>query len=166
MRPSLVFFLLVGGTVWLALVRSVGAVDFLLGIITIISGWIISRRLAGPRIGDTPYKSGRAVLLTIEYLIIRVVPSVVRGTWEVIRYILSGKSRFIPALFPVELPGASPEALFLLSFGITLSPNRQVALVDEEKKIIYIHALHAPNQKALQTEVEEEFERYVKRALP
>lgn len=165
MSFSALFFLFVGGLVWIALLRSLGAVDVILGFLVIATGWRISLRVAGFTKKETTRRSIKALVLTISYLLCEVLPSIIGGSIDVVLCAL-GTRRFFPALFSVHLPGASRDAIFFLSFGISLSPDLQVAIIDEEKKILYVHALNAPRPEDLQQEIRRQFERYLKEALP
>jgi multisubunit Na+/H+ antiporter MnhE subunit len=166
MSLSLLFFIVVGGLTWVALLRSVDIPSLFLGAVVIVTGWVIARRIKGPGATRARRQSVRAVAGVTGYLLVRVLPSIVRGTWVVVKHTLSRRLRHNPALLPVRLPGISQEALFLLSFATGLSPDRQVAFIDEDHDTIYVDVLDAPEPDVVQREVEEDFRHYLEKIFP
>ncbi len=166
MSLSLLFFVVVGGLTWIALLRGVDIPSLFLGAVVIVTGWVIAERIKSPDAPGGRRQPVRAVAALTGYLFVRVLPSIVRGSWVVVRHTLSRRLHHKPALLPIRLPGISQEALFLLSFATGLSPDRQVAFIDEDNDTIYVDVLDAPEPDAVRREIAEDFRHYLEKIFP
>jgi multicomponent Na+:H+ antiporter subunit E len=162
-----VLSLLAGLIVWVGLIGKPGLTDIVTGVVVIISGWRLASRLTDQPASPSPLSRLPARLyLLCRYFFAAVFPSALLSAWNVIRLTVLWRSRFQPAIVEVSFPTASPQALFLISYAVTLSPGQQVIQIDEASKTLYIHALDAPVPENIKRHIQKQFTSYVKEIFP
>jgi multisubunit Na+/H+ antiporter MnhE subunit len=166
MNPGVVFYFVLSAIRWFGLVGRPRVVDVLLGFAVIFGGWAFIRHVAGENYTVPLSRFLRSVGKISGLFMYQVLPAMIRGTWHVFRAILSLKQREVrPGVFTVQLPGASKEAVFLMSFAITLAPDAQVMDIDDENTL-YIHVIDGSRIPEAENEAARMYESYVREALP
>ncbi|MOA63001.1 Na(+)/H(+) antiporter subunit E [compost metagenome] len=64
----------------------------------------------------------------------------------------------------MHIPEATRAGLILLAYGISLTPGEQIIDVDDERRILYVHSLDAPDPEAMRARILNQYDRYIKEA--
>lgn len=152
---SLVFwgYAVAASVVWLSLAGIPSDAQLVIAILVVLSGWwLFDRVLDHP--ATVPLRQGpRLIAGLVRYLGLAVLPDMLRSTWQVFRVVLRIQPAIHPAIVAVSLPDAPLPAFTLLAYGIALTPGQQVVAFDEARRILYVHAIDAPDPDALRAQV-------------
>jgi len=156
--------ILAGGFLWICLMEEISLIGITLGALVVLSGWALAVRVAGstPEISFSRLPSALARLGV--YLLLSLKAAFVSAWRTGIAILRPGSSR--PGIVALRLRDTTPERLFLLSYGLTLSPGEQVIEIDEANHTIYLHLLHTPNPEAVQESTLKQYDHYIKEILP
>jgi multicomponent Na+:H+ antiporter subunit E len=157
----LVFVLATAG-IWFALIGRAGPPEWIFGAAVVLSAWWLFDRLS--EFGNhVPASRAWAFFHGVGgYFLGHVVGDVVRSTFRVFREVLRARIDVSPAIVAVPLPEATPAALMLLAYGTSLTPGQLVVAIDEERRILYVHALDVPDPDAMRREITRLYHRYIK----
>jgi len=153
-------FCLIGLALWALLVPEVTPASLAVGVPAILAAWAAFRRLAT---FDTciPWRRAVAWIRAVAgYLVLHVPVDITRATFRVFREVLRPDLHIRPAIVAVPLPGAPPEILMLLAFGICLTPGEQAVEIDEARGVLYVHGLLVTDPDHFRSEVTAVYERY------
>lgn len=164
MNLAFVFWLAFGLFLWVGLTGRLGWPELLAAAAVVASGYRLWVAQADVATHAPPARAWPIVRALLVYLFGVVAVEVLKGTWAVVRAVLGHPVS--PALIEVELPGASPEALLLLAFGKSLSPDTQVLSLDPLQGRLVLHYLDAPDPEAARASLRRAFERHARRATP
>jgi len=148
-RPMLSLIL---AAVWLLLRQSVAPAD----LITALVLALVVPRLTGRFLG--PVTHPRAPLVILRFTLV-VLWDIVVSNITVARIVLSPVSRPQPAWVPVPLEARHPMAVTLLATIITMTPGTVSCVVDEEARLILVHALDCDDIAAMATQIKQRYER-------
>ncbi len=170
MSAALFFSVVIGTAVWFGLIGHYGLQEWVLGTLVVASGGWLTVRLSDAGM-LMPYKRLTGSFWSfLTYVAKEMLPAMLFQSLRLAAAAAYPRSAMqdavLGAIIAVELPKASNEALLLLSFGIAFSPDRQVVLIDEERKIIYVHALVSTDAEHVRQEIASHFEHYVRKAVP
>jgi multicomponent Na+:H+ antiporter subunit E len=112
--------------------------------------------LARRSLGHTQYfdKVPEVVSFTLYYLW-----ELVRANLRVAADVLSPVSNLQPRIVGIPLTAHSPAEIVLLSLLIALTPGTLVLDVSTDRRVLYIHALHASDPEAVRREIKDGLER-------
>ena len=91
-------------------------------------------------------------------LILLVLWDIVVANLTVARIVLSPTSNPQPAWVPVPLDAQSPTAITLLAAIITMTPGTVSCVVDDERRVILVHALDCQDVAALAADIKARYE--------
>lgn len=94
-----------------------------------------------------------------------VLWDIVVSNLVVARIVLTPRSNPQPAWVPVALEIRDPTAIVLLATIITTTPGTVSCVVDEERRLIMVHALDCNDPQALAAQIKERYERPLKEIL-
>jgi multisubunit Na+/H+ antiporter MnhE subunit len=155
-------FVAVAGGIWFSLIGRAGPPEWVFGAGVVLSAWWLFDRLS--EFGNhVPASQGRHFIRGVGgYLLLYLVPDIMRSTFRVFREVLRPRIDVSPAIVAVSLPEATPAALLLLAYGTSLTPGQLVVAIDEERRILYVHALDVPDAEALRQNIIALYHRYIK----
>ncbi len=160
-RLSLIFWLVLGSMTWFSLVGGFDAKSLGLGLAVILSAWSLTEYMSSLKTG-IPARNTLGLLKNLtKYFFVIVLPGFVRAPFFVCRACLGGPP-LKPVLLAISLPGASKESLLLMSIGISMSPDQQVLAIDDQRAILYVHAMHAEDVEGLRGALTDHYHRFVK----
>lgn len=148
-RPMLTLMLAV---VWLLLRQSLAPAD----LITAVVLGLVVPRFTGRFLG--PPAHPRAPLTMLRFTLL-VLWDIVVSNMTVARIVLSPLSRPQPAWVTVPLDAQHPMAVTLLATIITMTPGTVSCVVDEEARLILVHALDCDDAAAMATQIKQRYER-------
>ncbi len=157
--------LLTGGAVWFGLLGQGGAKNALLGLLVVASGWVLACRFTDVRHPLSFKRLPRRIYFFSRYFLIKVFPAAIVSSFIIAREIIHPTGRRKTMIIGVQLLEATPEALFLISFALTMGPGEQVIHINEETQTIFIHSL-AHNPQALQKNINNQYKQYIKEIMP
>lgn len=162
MNIAFIVFVGVAGGVWFSLVGRAGPAEWIFGAGVILSAWYMFDRLS--EFGNhVPLSKAGAFMRGVGgYFLLHLSVDMVRSTFRVFREVLRRRIDVSPAIVAVALPEASPAALMLLAWGTSLTPGQLVVAIDEERRILYVHALDVPDPAALRAGITDLYHRYIK----
>jgi multicomponent Na+:H+ antiporter subunit E len=155
-------FVAAAGGIWFSLIGRAGPTEWVFGAGVVLSAWWLFDRLS--EFGNhVPASQGRHFIRGVGgFLLIHLIPDIVRSTFRVFREVLRPRIDVSPAIVAVTLPEATPAALLLLAYGTSLTPGQLVVAIDEERRILYVHALDVPDAEALRQDITALYHRYIK----
>ncbi len=136
---------------WLLLQQSYGPAQL---IVALLLGWAIPRLVhgfLGERLHVRRWRSAWRLLFIVIWDI--VVSNIV-----VARIVLSPRSNPQPAWVPITLDVQHPTAITLLATIITTTPGTVSCIVDEERRLILVHALDCADPVAMASEIKQRYE--------
>lgn len=162
LNVAFLVFVAVAAGIWFALIGRAGPTEWVFGSAVILSAWWLFDRLS--EFGNhVPASQGRHFARGVGgYLLGHLVVDMVRSTFRVFREVLRPRIDISPAIVAVTLPEATPAALMLLAYGTSLTPGQLVVAIDEERRILYVHALDVPDPAVLRQEITDLYHRYIK----
>lgn len=146
---------------WLGLVGRVGWVDVAQGLPVVLSAWWIFGRATRD---DVPGPDVRWLLRASRFLVMHVVPDMLRSTARVFGSVLSPHLVVCPAIVRVPLPEGRPEDLILFAYSIALTPGQQIIAVDEQERVLFIHMSDALDPDAERRAILAIYDRYLRRS--
>lgn len=164
MRLIVFPFLLLAAVVFYVLTVDFGARGLVLGLLVVSSATALTVYLAEFRSAVPARRLPGAIWSLLGYGLRVVLPSFVTGSLRIARAALRPDPEPSGVIVAVRLPDASPEALLVLSMGVTFNPLQQVVHIDEEARVLYVHTAEPPDPDALVKQIRDDFERFVRRA--
>lgn len=164
MNLAAVLFFGLGLGVWFGLVGQAAPTDVALGALVVASAWGLLQRASAPRLVIGPRRWRAWVFGVGRYLFGHVSLEVVRSTLRVFGKVVRPTLHLSPAIVAVEVPGVTRAGLILLAYGIALTPGELIVDVDEDRGVLYVHAIDAPDPDALRARILGVYERYIKEA--
>jgi multisubunit Na+/H+ antiporter MnhE subunit len=153
-------FFVSASLMWLALIGRAGWLDLAQGLPVVLSAWWLFRRATrGGHSGPGP----DWVLKAARFLVLHVVPDMVRSTARVVGKVLEPRISVSPAIVRVPLPDGAPEDLILFAYSIALTPGQQIIAVDEQPRVLYVHITDAPDPDAERLAILAIYDRYLRR---
>jgi multicomponent K+:H+ antiporter subunit E len=136
---------------WLALQQSLAVPQILTALVL---GWAIPRMVHG-FIGEQLHirswrSAGRLLMIVLWDIIVSNI--------TVARIVLSPGSNPQPAWVPITLALTHPTAITLLATIITTTPGTVSCIVDEERRLILVHALDCDDPAAMAREIKQRYE--------
>jgi multicomponent Na+:H+ antiporter subunit E len=112
-------------------------------------------------------------------IVIRVLLKAFQGAWfliyffrelllanfSVARDVMRPLDQLRPGIVAVPLDLETDASITLLSTLVTLTPGTLTLDVSSDRKVLYIHAMHADDLEALRADIKQGFERRVKELL-
>lgn len=137
--------------VWLLLNNTLAPGHLLLG--TLLA--LVIPLLCAPL--QTPQPSVRRPLLALRY-ILRVLGDIVVANLEVARLVLGPMRKLQPAFVavPLDLAEAFPQTV--LASTVSLTPGTVSAELSEDRRWLYVHALHLTDEQALIDTIKSRYE--------
>jgi multicomponent Na+:H+ antiporter subunit E len=164
MNVAAVAYVVVGFVVWFALVGRLGPVDAVFGALVVGTSWLLYQRVSELP-NHIPVGRLRVWLFgLVRYLVIYVGLDMVRSTARVFTKVLQPPGHLAPAIVEVHLPDATRAGLIVLAYGIALTPGEMIVDIDEERRMVYVHSIDAPDPEALRARILGQYERYIKEA--
>jgi multicomponent Na+:H+ antiporter subunit E len=99
------------------------------------------------------------------WFLIYFFQELVRASLSVARDVMRPLDQLRPGIVAVPLDLDTDAAITLLSTLVTLTPGTLTLDVSSDRKVLYIHAMHAENLDALRADIKQGFERRVKELL-
>lgn len=164
MNYAYLVFLALGLIGWYALIGRLGPVDLAFGLAVVTSSWLLYQRLSELPNRIPPGKFRVWLVGVVRYLVIYVGWDMVRSAARVFAKVLQPRIEVSPAIIAVHIPEASRAGLILLAYGISLTPGEQIIDVDDERRILYVHSLDAPDPEAMRARILSQYDRYIKEA--
>ena len=138
--------------VWLLLRQSLAPADLLTAAVL----GVAVPRLTGRFLG--PAARPRAPLTILRFTAV-VLWDIVVSNIAVARIVLNPLARPQPAWVPVPLDTQHPMAVTLLATVITMTPGTVSCVVDEEARLILVHALDCDDAPAMAAQIKQRYER-------
>lgn len=135
---------------WLALSRSLAPVHLLSAILIAL---IVPRMLAPFLSGGRPIAWPAAIRLTLVVLWDIVISNI-----TVARLVLGPMSKPQPAWLEVPLASDHPRLNALFASIITTTPGTVSAVIDEERKVIWVHALNCEDPAGMVADMKSRYE--------
>jgi multicomponent K+:H+ antiporter subunit E len=136
---------------WLALQQSLAVPQILTALVL---GWAIPRLVHG-FIGERLHiRSWRSVWR----LLFIVLWDIIVSNFTVARIVLSPGSNPQPAWVPITLDVTHPMAITLLATIITTTPGTVSCIVDDQRRLILVHALDCDDPAALARDIKQRYE--------
>jgi multisubunit Na+/H+ antiporter MnhE subunit len=157
---------LLGALVWFGLLGRATLEATVLGVLVVGSACWLTGRIAQPRMRLAAWRIPGVLLRGIAYLSVRVLPAMVFRSFEIAWACLARRHALRGGIVAVDVPGAAPEALVALAFGIASSPDRQIVHIDLDARTLYVHAILPPDPATLRAEVRRDLERYTQGVRP
>ncbi len=119
-------------------------------------------------------KTERKVLSISEYLvfILRIfryllifIKEVIKANFEVVKIVLSPQLKMTPGIIAYKMKVKTDAGITLLANSITLTPGTLSVDISEDRKTLYIHALHIEDAEALEQSIRHSLEKYTKDIL-
>ncbi|MDQ3507099.1 MAG: Na+/H+ antiporter subunit E [Actinomycetota bacterium] len=95
-----------------------------------------------------------------------VVRETVFGAWRVLLAVLGVRPPNEPGMVAVPLDDRTPEGIAVSAFLAAFSPGTLLVRVDEEERVMWIHAMDAADPEAVRRERREFYERYQRKVFP
>lgn len=138
--------------VWLLMNNTLAAGHiFLALILSITIPWL----LAGLQSAHPPI---RKPWLAVRYSLM-VIMDIVTANFEVALKVIGPMAKLQPGFIAVHLDISSDLGITLLASTVSLTPGTVSAEVSEDKKWLYIHALHLENEQALIDSIKQRYEK-------
>ena len=147
-HPVLSALLMLG---WLALQQSLAVPQLLTALVL---GWAVPRLVhgfIGERLFVRSWRGAWRLLFIVLY-------DIVVSNITVARIVLSPGSNPQPAWVPITLDIQHPTAITLLATIITTTPGTVSCIVDEERRLILVHALDCTDPAQLAREIKQRYE--------
>ena len=136
---------------WLALQQSLAVAHVLTAVVL---AWVVPRLVHG-FLGDKLHiRSWRSAWR----LLFVVLWDIIVSNFTVARIVLSPSARPQPAWVPIALELTHPTAITLLASIITMTPGTVSCIVDEERRLILVHALDCDDPQAIAQQVKQRYE--------
>ena len=91
---------------------------------------------------------------------------IISANWRVARQVIGPACRLSPAFVEVPLDLRDPFVVTLLASVVSLTPGTVSIDVDQQRWVLRIHALDAPDPQALVHEIKERYERPLREIFP
>lgn len=101
---------------------------------------------------------------TLRYLIVFLF-EVVKANVDVVKIVLSPKLNMTPGIIAYKMEVKTDAGITLLANSITLTPGTLSVDISEDRKTLYIHALHIEDARALEQSIRDSLEKYSKEIL-
>lgn len=148
-HPVLSTLLVLG---WLALQQSLAVPQVLTALVL---GWAIPRLVHG-FIGERLHVRSWGGALRLLFV---VLWDIVVSNITVARIVLSPWSDPQPAWVPIRLDVRHPTAITLLATIITTTPGTVSCIVDDERRLILVHALDCADPAAMARDIKQRYEK-------
>lgn len=102
--------------------------------------------------------------LTLRYVVVLLI-EIVKANIDVVKIVLSPKLKMTPGIIAYKMEVKTDAGITLLANSITLTPGTLSVDISEDKKILYIHALHMEDARKLEESIRGSLERYTKEIL-
>lgn len=136
---------------WLALQQSLAVAHVLTAVVL---AWVVPRLVHG-FLGDKLHiRSWRSAWR----LLFVVLWDIIVSNFTVARIVLSPSAKPQPAWVPIALELTHPTAITLLASIITMTPGTVSCIVDEERRLILVHALDCDDPQAIAQQVKQRYE--------
>jgi len=89
-----------------------------------------------------------------------------KATWATLRLVYAPRGSAHPAILAVPLDVTSPAGITLFANMITLTPGTTTLDVSADQRVLYVHALDAPQPEQAAQDMKTSLEASVKRVLP
>lgn len=104
------------------------------------------------------------VAKTLRYLIVFFF-EVVKANIDVVKIVLSPQLNMTPGIIAYKMEVKTDAGITLLANSITLTPGTLSVDISEDRKILYIHALHIEDAEKLEQSIRDSLEKYTKEIL-
>ena len=138
--------------VWLLLRQSVAPADLISAAVLAL----VVPRLIGRFLGAPARPRGLMTILRFTFV---VLWDIVVSNITVARMVLSPTARPQPAWVPVPLETQHPMAVTLLATIITMTPGTVSCVVDEDARLILVHALDCGDAAEMAAQIKQRYER-------
>ncbi len=101
---------------------------------------------------------------SLRYIIIFMI-EVIKANFEVVKIVLSPKLNMTPGIIAYKMDVETDAGITLLANSITLTPGTLSVDISEDKKTLYIHALHIEDARELEQSIRDSLEKYTKEIL-
>lgn len=140
---------------WLALQQSLAVAPV---VTALVLAWVVPRLMHGFLGEKLQIRSWRSAWR----LLFVVVWDIIVSNITVARIVLSPSSDPQPAWVPIDLNLTHPTAITLMATIITMTPGTVSCLVDEERRLILVHALDCDDTQALARQIKQRYEQPLK----
>jgi multicomponent K+:H+ antiporter subunit E len=141
--------------VWLLLTHSFDPGNILLAVIL---AWIIPVALARVQVATVPVKKPLKALVFIGVLLRDIIISNV----VVAKQVLGAPERLHPGFIAIPLDMSEALPITFLASTISLTPGTVSIEITEDKKTLYVHALHVENETRLVARIKDRYENPLK----
>ena len=135
---------------WLLLIESFKGPDIFWALLI---GWVVPKLLND----FLPVRVHLRVVPALRLLLL-VLWDIVVANIAVAKLVLGPMSRPRPAWIPVPLTATHPTAVALFAAIITTTPGTVSCVIDEERRLILVHALDADDPQAMAAEMKQRYE--------
>lgn len=144
--------------VWLYLNNSISAGHIVLATFFAITIPLITNRMRDEK------PSLKKPLLAVRYLL-RVLGDIVVANFQVAMLVVGPIRRLDPSFVAVPIDVRSDLGITILASTVSLTPGTVSAEISEDKKWLYVHALHLSDEAALIEEIKQRYEAPIKEIL-
>lgn len=138
--------------VWVALTGSLTFLNFLFGFwLSFLTLWIVNR--------SGEQKKYFRILPKIIGLFFFFLYELVAANIQVAYYVVFGKEKMKPGIVKVPLEAETDMEITLLANLISLTPGSLTLDVSNDRKVIYIHAMHISDKESYVRGIKNGFER-------
>jgi len=166
--PYLIFHNIILAITWCLLQEKFTVVEFVLGF---LYGYGILYAL---RIVLDDKKDERQVLSSSDYFSLTAkslgylfvfLSELIKANLEVVKIVLSRELKMTPGIIAYKLDVKTDAGITLLANSITLTPGTLSIDLSEDRKTLYIHALHMEDADELEESIRSSLETYTKEIL-
>lgn len=136
---------------WLALQQSLAVAHV---ISALVLAWVVPRLVHG-FLGDKLHIRSWGSAWRLLFV---VLWDIVVSNITVARIVLSPSANPQPAWVPIALELTHPTAITLLASIITMTPGTVSCIVDEERRLILVHALDCDDPQAMAQQIKQRYE--------
>ncbi len=167
MRDHLVLNIILA-LIWCLLQQKFDLPEFVIGgvlgyIIIYLHRTVLDDRKAERRVlSPTAYLA--VIAKTLRYVFVFLY-EVVKANIDVVKIVLSPKLEMTPGIIAYEMDVKTDAGITLLANSITLTPGTLSVDISEDRKTLYIHALHIEDAEVLKKSIHDSLEKYTKEIL-
>lgn len=106
-----------------------------------------------------------SLVLRVFFYMLIFLKEIIKANLEVVKIVLSPELKMTPGIIAYKMDVKTDAGITLLANSITLTPGTLSVDISEDRKILYIHALHIEDAEVLEQSIRDSLEKYTKEIL-
>ncbi len=153
--------------IWCALKEKLNVTEFVIGSVLgygVI--FMLKRVLDDEKEASSPSQKVSFVLfLRVFWYFLVFIKEMIKANVDVVKIVLSPKLKMTPGIIAYKMDVTTDAGITLLANSITLTPGTLSMDISEDRKTLYIHALHIEDAAALEQSIRDSLEKHTKEIL-